>query len=388
MSPTRRHFLKLSAMAGAAASLPERAGSLVFESQVGSSMGENTHGAPTQLNILILGGTSFLGPHQIRYAMERGHSITIFTRGQTQPTVFKGIFRDVEHLVGDRSDNLSALRGRTWDAVIDNSGQRVEWTRDSAELLKDNVETYVYTSSTGVYLPYLGTDIRESTQLVLEDPPEIPEDRRPTYGVMKSLSEIAARNAFGEDRTIVVRPTYIVGPADPTNRFPYWSARLERGGEVMIPGQPDDLVQYIDVRDLTEWMIRLIENRTVGTFNVAGPAAPMGMHAFVHGVHAGTSSAVTWVPIPDYDFLREHEVEFLIPWIMPVGEYVGSARVNIEQSVANGLTFRPLGDTTRDVIEWWHSDAVADERRASLLDGEPSLARREAELIAAWRARG
>ncbi len=385
MSTSRRHFLKFSAMAGAVASLPGRPVPLF-----GSLPDHPTEADPTPhpLNILILGGTSFLGPHQIRYAMERGHAITIFTRGQTQPTIFKKLFGDVEHLVGDRNDDLSALRGRTWDAVIDNSGRRVEWTRDSAELLKDNVETYVYTSSTGVYLPYLGTDIREDTELVLQDPPEIPEDRRPTYGVMKSLSEIEARKAFGEDRTIVVRPTYIVGPADPTNRFPYWPARIERGGEVLVPGKPDDRVQFVDVRDLTDWMIRLIENRTAGTFNVAGPASPMGMQALVHGVHAATSAAVSWVNIPDYDFLKEHGVRFVIPWIMPVDEYVGSARINIERSVANGLTFRPLGDTVRDVLEWWHSDAVTDERRADILDGERSLARREVELIAAWRARG
>jgi 2'-hydroxyisoflavone reductase len=263
----------------------------------------------------------------------------------------------------------------------------VEWTRESAELLRDAADNYVYTSSTGVYLPYLGMDIKEDTDLVLEDGPEIPEDRRPTYGVMKSLAEIEARRAFGDDRAIIVRPTYIVGPGDRSNRFTYWPVRLERGGEVMVPGRARDPVQYIDVRDLTEWMIRLIENRTAGTFNVAGPASPMGMHEFVYGVSAATSSSVTWVMIQDYDFLREHDVEVVIPWIMPVGDNAGSARINIQRAISNGLTFRSLAGTVMDVLEWWHSDAVTEDRRTDFLEGPRSLMAREATILSDWRAR-
>jgi 2'-hydroxyisoflavone reductase len=242
-----------------------------------------------------------------------------------------------------------------------------------------------------VYLPYLGMDITEDTELVLEDPPEVPEDRRPSYGVMKSLSEMEARNVFGEDRTIVVRPTYIVGPADPTNRWQYWPIRIRRGGEVFVPGKEDDPVQYIDVRDLAEFMIRLLENRTAGTFNVAGPASPQGMHDFVHGVHDAIGSDVSWVMGTDYDFLLEHNVEFNIPWIMPIDEYAGSARINIERAKAAGLTYRTLAQTTMDTLDWWDSDAVTDDRRESAWTSERGAfamkPEREAEVIAAWKAR-
>lgn len=339
------------------------------------------------LSILILGGTSFLGPHQIRYAMERGHSVTTFTRGQTDPVIYKDLFRHVEALTGDRAGNLEALRGRRWDAVIDNSGQRVDWTRATAELLRESADLYVYTSSTGVYLPYLGNDIDEDTELVMaDDPPQ----ENPSYGVMKTLSELEARRAFGDDRTIVTRPTYIVGPADPTNRFPYWPARLRRGGEILVPGRGRDPVQYIDVRDLTEFTIRLIENGTPGTFNVAGPGSSLGMHEFVYGVRAAVSAEIEWVMIPDHEFLREHGVQFVIPWLMPVGDYVGSARINIHRAKAAGLTFRPLAESTLDVIDWWDSDAVTDERRATAWAGArggfPLTLERESGIIAAWRA--
>ena len=343
--------------------------------------------APHPLNILILGGTSFLGPQQVAYAMGRGHAITIFTRGQTKPTTHKSLFKNVEQLTGDREDNLEALRGRKWDAVIDNSGRRAKWTRDSALLLRENVDLYLYTSSTGVYYPYLGSDIREETELVLQVPEGINEEQalEYDYGVMKAKSEMEARSAFGEDRTIVVRPTYMMGPGDKTDRFTYWPARLSRGGTVMVPGQSQDPVQYIDVRDVAAWMIRLIESRTTGTFNAVGPASPTGMHAFVYGAHAAFSSAVSFVMIPDYEFLTKHKVPYAIPWIMPTGDNAGSALVSNQLGIANGLTFTPLAESVRDIYEWWQSDAVPEERRIKMVSGEGSLMAREEEIIAAWK---
>jgi 2'-hydroxyisoflavone reductase len=307
----------------------------------------------------------------------------------TEPTVHRRLFAHVESLIGDREDDLEALRGRRWDVVIDNSGQQVQWTRDTAELLRDSADLYVYTSSTGVYYPYLGSDIREDTELVLEVPPGINEEQQMEYGygVMKANSEIEARRIFGDDRTIVVRPTYIMGPADRTNRFSYWPVRLAKGGEVLVPGRGDDPVQYIDVRDVAEWMIRLAENQTIGTFNCAGPPSATGMHRFVYGAHAAFSSAASFVMIPDYDFLLEHQIPYVIPWIMPTGDNYGSARVNIDLAVANGLTFRPLADSVQDIHEWWYSDAVTEERRMRMVSGERSLMAREADVIAAWRAR-
>lgn len=388
MSISRRGFLQAAAAGVVELSLPRSAAAASLSELVNTGRSAR---ASHPLNILILGGTTFLGPHQIRYALERGHSISTFTRGRTAPTIHKDLFREVEQLTGDRAGDLSALQGRTWDAVIDNSGQRIEWTRDTAQLLKDSVDLYVYTSSTGVYYPYLGDDLTEDTAVLLEDLPNETLREQPSYGVMKANSEMEARRAFGDDRTSVVRPTYIIGPADSSNRFPYWPVRLQRGGEVLVPGKGHDRVQYIDVRDLTEFMIRLIENRTAGTFNVAGPASTQGMHAFVYGVHAALSSEVSWVMATDYEFLREQRLRFATPWLMPQGDYYGSARINIERAKAAGLTYRPLARSTWDTLEWWWSDAVTDERRATAwLAGPrsfPMTLEREAEIIAAWKRR-
>ena len=144
-------------------------------------------------------------------------------------------------------------------------------------------------------------------------------------------------------------------------------------------------MSLLDVRDLTEWMIRLAEARTAGTFNVAGPASPMNVQEFAHGVRAATSSEVSWVHVTDYDFLSEHRVQAMLPWLMPTGDYEGSARINNEHSKAHGLTFRPLAQTSMDVLDWWNSDAVSDERRESLLNDERAMMRREPGIIAAWK---
>jgi 2'-hydroxyisoflavone reductase len=341
------------------------------------------------LRVLILGGTGFSGPHLVERALERGHAVTTFSRGRTEPPVHAQLFREVEQLVGDRAADLSALRTGTWDAVIDNSGFRESWTRESAELLRDRVGRYVYTSSTGVYYPYLGDDIREETAPVLEVPSGITDVQRVEYdyGVMKARSEIAAREVFGEDRTLVVRPTYIMGPGDPTDRVTYWPVRLARGGDVLVPGWPNDPVQYIDARDLTAWMIRLIEDGAAGTFNAVGPASTTGMHQFVHGVHAAFSTPVGFVSVDDYDFLTQHRVLDAIPWIMPVGDNHGSARVNNRQALQRGLTFTPIADSMRDLYEWWLSDAVSEERRSALTTAATSLMAREPAILAAWGAR-
>ena len=389
MSISRRQFLHSSAAAGALGlGLPRTAPAHTYTGSPAPAPARETR---HPLRILILGGTTFLGPHQIRYALERGHSVTTFTRGQTQPTIHKQLFRDVEQLIGDRENDLSALEGRSWDAVIDNSGRQIDWTRRTAELLRDSVDLYVYTSSTGVYHPYKGSDITEDTQVMMEDPPSDTPRENPSYGVMKANSEMVARTMFGDDRTIVARPTYIVGPADPTNRFSYWPLRMAQGGEILVPGRGHDPVQYIDVRDLTEFMIRLIENRTTGTFNVAGPASGIGMHAFVHGVHAAVASEVSWVMVPDYDFLEEHGPRFAIPWIPPVDDYEGSAHINLDRAKSAGLTYRPLARSTWDILEWWSSDAVTDERRDNAWSGErggfPLTLAREQEIISAWKAR-
>ncbi|MCZ6917128.1 MAG: NAD-dependent epimerase/dehydratase family protein [Gemmatimonadetes bacterium] len=380
MNPTRRDFLKTSAAAGGALGLGLAAAP--FRPARGQAQaGPRSAGQAAPMRILILGGTSFLGPHQIRYALERGHSITTFTRGQTTPRMFPEVFDRVEQLVGDRENDLRALEGRTWDAVIDNSGQRVEWARDSAQLLENATESYLFVSSTGVYLPYLTTDLEETTQPLLADDP--PRDQ-PSYGVMKALSEIEVEKAYGE-RALVIRPQYIVGPGDRSDRFPYWPMRMERGGEILVPGKKDDQVMLIDVRDLTEWMIHLLENRVTGVYNAAGPASRLSMAEFVYGVRACFSTSLSFTWIEDYEFLMEHRLRYAIPWVMPVENALGQAQINIDKALAAGLTFRPLATTTTDVFDWWYSDAVDEEHRQNprfVLTPE-----RDAEILAAWKAR-
>jgi len=345
-------------------------------------------GTSGPLKILILGGTSFLGPHQIAYALEKGHSITIFTRGKTKPAVHKDLFDNIEQLVGDREDNLEALKGRKWDAVIDNSGRKAKWTKATAELLKDNVSMYVYTSSVSVYYPYYKANLNENAPLVLKVPENISdEDEKYTYdyGVMKANSEIEARTIFGEERTIVIRPTFMMGPADRTNRFLYWPTRLAKGGDVIIPGKKEDPVQFIDVRDIAEWMIRLIENKTAGTFNGVGPASYMSMAAFAYGAHAAFSSKVNFIHIDDYDFLNSHRLSYQAPWIMEMEKYHGISHVNNDLSINNGLTYRPLSKTVIDTHNWWYSDAVTEKRRMDFESDKNELHNRQKEIIKRWK---
>jgi 2'-hydroxyisoflavone reductase len=334
------------------------------------------------LRLLILGGTSFLGPHQIRYALERGHTVSVFNRGRTDPRLYPELFARVEQLTGDRGSDLSALARGSWDAVIDNSGQQVEWAKASAELLRERVKHYLYVSSTGVFYPYLAVGATEETPPLLEDQPARAE---PSYGVMKARSEREVARVYGE-RAILVRPNYIVGPGDTTDRFPYWPVRIAQGGEVLVPGTPADPVQFIDVRDLTEFMIHLVERGQGGAFNVGGPYPPQTSIAeMVYGIRAVTTEPVAWVWIDDYDFLRQQNLGAMVPWVMPRGNSLGHTRVNFARAVAHGLTFRPLATTARDTLEWWASGAVPAERRAKprfVLTRE-----REAEIMAAWRNR-
>jgi 2'-hydroxyisoflavone reductase len=389
MSYTRREFLRKTSLTGSGLIAVAHSGTALRAAvaNVGQipSRAADTH----PLKILILGGTSFLGPHQIAFGLNRGHEISIFTRGRSLPTVHSDLLSHVEQLIGDRGSDLEALRGRTWDVVIDNSGRSATWTRDSATLLKDSAGLYMYISSTGVYYPYLNPPISEKRIPVREIPGGITDVERAEYdyGVMKSSSEREARSIFGEDRTTILRPTYIVGPGDRSNRFPYWPVRMRAGGEVMIPGKPDDPVQFIDVRDLAEFSIRLAERETAGTFNVVGPASHMGMHACVHGMHAAVSSPVTWVSITDYEFLKQHNIYDVVPWILPEGANLGSARTENDSAIAAGLTFRPLADTVRDVLNWWFSSEISLERRQSLTDPEDSLYQRERDIIRAWKSR-
>jgi len=378
MMSTRRDFIKQTTKTSLA--LPFMSHSFINSFEKSSDK---------KLNILILGGTSFLGPHQIAYALEQGHSITTFTRGKTKPTIHKDLFPKVESLVGDREDNLEALKGRKWDAVIDNSGRKVKWTKDTAELLKDNVELYLYISTVSVYYPYYKNNLNESAELVLEMPEVLEDDNEKAsydYGIMKANSELAAQNIFGPERTIVVRPHFMVGPGDRVDRFMYWPTQLAKGGDIIIPGGQNDPVQYIDVRDISGWIIRLIENKKSGVYNGAGPASPMTLPQFVYGAHAAFSSSVNYIHMSDPEFLKSQNLTFQAPWVMPQMEkYQGMLTVSNQAALDTGLTIRPLAHTIYDTHEWWYSDAVSVKRREDFAGHDFELKNRQAKLIEEWK---
>lgn len=381
-SISRRKFLNNTA--GAAASIPFLG--IPFQKSIFDN--SQKHSAP--LKILILGGTSFLGPHQIAYALERGHEITTFTRGKTKPSFNKKYFDKVESLVGDREDNLEALKGRKWDVVIDNSGKRVHWTKATADLLKDSAGMYMYISSVSVYYPYTGNDFSEEREVVMDIPADADEESKLDYeyGVMKAQSEQATIDAFGKDRSIIVRPHFMVGPGDPTNRFTYWPVRLEMGGEVMVPDTGNNLVQYIDVRDIASWMIQLLENKISGTFNGAGPGFEMDVKTFVHGVHAAFSTPVSYTYIDDFDFLEKSGAVFMCPWVLPMENYKGMPKATIKKALDTGLKYRPLCETVKDTMDWWHSEDQTEEKRKAFLEGENSVFDKEKEVLKSWKARG
>lgn len=382
----RRTFIKSgTALAGAMAFTPKVVLGEPRRPEHTSGYGSLEPGAPRALNILILGGTSFLGPHEVHLALERGHSVTIFNRGRTEPRMYVEDFDRVERLIGDREDDLSALEGRRWDVVIDNSTRQAAWAEATVELLRDSASQYVFVSSTGVYYPYLTTDIPESGPVAMEDSRD-GNDGSMGYGVMKARGEEAARQGFG-DGAIILRPGHIVGPGDTQpGRFPYWTTRMERGGEVAAPGMKTDPTQLVDVRDLIGFMFHLIETEQGGTFNVGGPASLMTMEEFLHGIRACTANPVSWVWMDDYDWLRENRLGGLIPWLVPLGDEVGHMSINVEKALAAGMTLRPMARSVFDVMDWWHSDAVPDDVRENVRF--PLTPEREVELIEKWKGRG
>src|SRR4051812_33306685 len=256
--------------------------------QESSPAGKDIEKAAKPLDILILGGTGLTGPYQVRYALARGHKVTVFNRGRHNDRLPTG----VTELLGDRNlHQVGALKGKEWDAVIDNPTTLPFWVRDAADVLKDHTKQYVFISTISVYDTAGQTAVDESSPLVeytkgdplAVTPQDFSKDFENLYGRMKTASEREAKKWFG-DRTTIIRPTLIVGPGDDSFRFTYWPYRIARGGEILVPGDGMDRVQLIDARDLAEWTVRVVENGTTGTFNAAGPASPLTMAEEVYGI--------------------------------------------------------------------------------------------------------
>lgn len=328
------------------------------------------------MRILVIGGTRFLGRHFVAEARERAHEITLFNRGRTNPALHAG----VERITGDRDGGLDALGGRTWDAVVDPAGYFPRVVGASARTLRGAAGRYLFVSTISVYANPIPRGAEEDAAVARIADPTVEEITGESYGALKALCEEAVREAWGSDATIV-RPGLIVGPDDTTDRFPYWPRRLARGGEVLAPGSPDAPTQFIDVRDLAAWMVRLLEGGVSGTFNATGPAAALTLGAALERIAAavGAGARLTWV---SEEFLKAHGVE---PWLqMPLWLHAEDQTldtVRIERALGAGLTFRALEDTARDTLAW-ERGLVSDARPTS-----PTLtAEREAEVLAAWHA--
>src|SRR5919204_586040 len=241
------------------------------------------------MKLLVLGGTLFLGRAVVESALAGGHDVTIFTRGQTAPELFP----EAERLQGDRDGDLGALEGRSWDAVVDTSAYVPRVVRQSAELLRDNVEHYTFVSTVSVYGPQPGR-VTEETPVRRPEDPET-EDVQNRYGELKTLSEDVVNEVFGE-RAAIVRPGLIVGPHDPTNRFTYWVTRVAKGGEVLAPGRPDRPIQFVDARDVAEWMLRMADEQRGGVFNATGPEPPVTMGELLETCEqvSGSGARLVW----------------------------------------------------------------------------------------------
>lgn len=390
MSTNRRDFLRTAAASGAAISLGLGSGGTAAHAAVRDPRASTSAGAGSvlpsrRIRLLILGGTGFIGPHQVRYALERGHEVTIFNRGRSAPGVFDG----VEEVTGDRAaNNYDALKGRTWDAVIDNSASAAtapQWVREAAAVLRENVEQYLFISTRSVFSDLSGVPATVNAPLLTPaNTPNWREGQPYPYGLAKALAEGEALRAFGE-RTTIVRPGLIVGPGDDTDRFTYWPVRIDRGGEILAPGDPHhDRVQIIDVRDLCDWAIRLCEDRTYGTFMGIGPQNGRSMSEMLYGIAATTTTPLTWTWVP-LEFLMEHRVRpyaEMPVWRPPTPGFEGFARFDLSREVAAGLTFRPLADTAQATLDFHRSRPA--ERQAQLRAG--LSAEREAEVLRAWHA--
>jgi len=337
------------------------------------------------MRLLILGGSQFVGRHIVEAALRRGHSVTLFNRGRTNPNLFAG----VEEIHGDRDGGLSALDGRTWDAVIDTSGYLPRVVRQSAEYTSDKADQYVFVSTISVYEQPMAENADENAPLAtMED--ETSEDIAASYGALKVLCERAVDEAFA-GKTLHLRPGMIIGPYDPTDRFTYWVHRAALGGEIAAPGNPDRTVQFIDARDLAALLLDMTEAGATGAVNTTGPDYRVTMGDYLDSCVrvTGSGALLTWI---DEDFLLAHDVGVFMemPFWLPEAQNA-MLTVNIDRALAAGLTFRPLDETVRDTQVWSESRPSDEPRWSRAFAGQPRAVgmdrEKEAALLKEWHAR-
>lgn len=392
MATDRRSFLKTASAIGGAAALGSLPGVAGAASPATSAVWtpRPVGKAPASLDILILGGTGFTGPEQVEYAIERGHRVTLFNRNRTRPGLFRG--RVAEELVGDLNSDTSALEGRKFDVVIDNPTTFPAWVRNAGRHLAGNVKHYIFVSTTSTYSDQSIIGLNE-TSPVWSMPDGVdsytldPRHASQHYGPLKARAEEEVRKTYPDIWT-VIRPCLIVGPLDRTDRFTWWPARIDRGGDVLAPDRPDDPCQFIDARDLAEWTVRMAEMREFGTYNAIGPAQPLTIAEMLYGVKAVTTAGAqfTWVP---WEFLEEQGVRpwrHMTVWQPPYGRTAGYQRRKAEKAIAAGLTFRPVAVTAKDTLDWHKTRPPEEQQRT--LNGEVNGIgmKREAEVLAAWHA--
>lgn len=382
---SRRKFIQTSAAIGGAFGLSP----LLNVPLIGAAP-RKVEKARASLNILILGGTGFTGPEQVDYAIARGHRVTLFNRNQTRPGMFKG--KVAEELIGDLNNDTSALKGKQFDVVIDNPTTFPAWVRNAAQYLKGNTKHYIFVSTTSTYSDQSIIGLNENSPTGVLPPDVDPYTLNPDhasryYGPLKVLAEKEVQKSY-PDAWTVIRPCLIVGPLDRTDRFTWWPARIDQGGEVLAPDRPDDPCQFIDSRDLAEWTVRVAEMRLLGLYNAIGPDKPLTVGQMLYGVKAITTAGAqfTWVP---WEFLQEQKVRpwrDMTVWQPPVGRTAGYQRRDASKAISHGLTFRPLAVTAKDTLDWHKTRPEAE--RMKTLNGEINGIgmKREAEVLAAWKA--
>lgn len=315
------------------------------------------------MKILVLGGTKFLGRHLVDAALAAAHEVTLFNRGKTNPTLFP----NVETITGDRGQDIEKLSGREWDAVIDVAGYLPRIVRLSAEGLKGAVKRYVFISSISAYAGFSKVGINESDSVGKLEDESVEEITGETYGPLKALCEKLVQETYG-DRALIIRPGLIVGPHDPTDRFTYWPMRVKRGGDMIVPDKPQTPIQVIDVRDLSEFIIKLIDENASGIYNATGPNYELKIGEFLDQCKlvTGSVAAFHWA---SREFLAEHKVEpwsDMPVWIPDTEEDVGFSRIDVSKAIDAGLKFRPLEETIRDTVAWAETRPQDHEWRAGL----------------------